>query len=389
MVCPPILLSHTLEWSRPSDTTLRVTCELRSTNTTTFIAAGTTILGKTSGATGIVKNDMQFDSAAVNPTRNVENTVYNVIVSNYLGEFLPDEEIEIKVNPKNLNVFKVAPNEVTITRIDLQSMGSGYDHTTTVTISEPDLPGGENATAEVVVARTPDDTSILGLSGQVYQVVLTSSGNGYTKAPSVMINGAGTKATAVTRISEGRKSVVMGVSTSDDATAATTFKFKAPVYLLGNKTYAFVVKSPTSKQYKLWTAKIGELEIGTMRKVTRQPNMGALFTSQNTGLWSEDQTMDIMFNLKRSKFNTTGVANIGLQNKPFSYRKLANDPIETSALNTYPGSDKFGDNRKVIRVTHYNHGMVSGDYVVIDGVAENPGNIPNEYINGLHQIHRR
>ena len=368
---------------KTTNTTLRLICDLLNSVNTTYIAAGTTIKGKTSGATGTVKDDLKFDSAGVNPTENVENTVYNIIVSNYLGEFLPGEEIEVQVNPKNLNTFKVAENEVTITRIDLQTMGENYDENTTVTISEPDLPGGDNATAEVVVSER--------MGGLVYEVILTSSGSGYTKSPSVQILGSGTKAMATTRIKDGRKSVVMGVATSDDATAATTFRFKAPVYLLGNKTYAFVVKSPTSMSYKLWTSKIGELEIGTMKKVTRQPNMGSLFTSQNTGLWTEDQTMDIMFSLKRAKFDTTASASVKLTNAPFLPRKLSIDPIETfhdpeTFVPHNDSSDKFGENRKVIRVTHYNHGMVSGDYVVIDGVDENPGSIPNELINGLHQI---
>ena len=368
---------------KPADTTLRIVCDLINSVNTTYIAAGTTILGKTSGATGIVKNDLKFDSAIVNPTENIENTVYNVIISNYLGEFAPGEELEIQVNPINRNTFKVAENEVTITRIDLLTMGENYDSTTTVTISEPDLPGGENATAEAVVSER--------MGGLVYEIVLTSSGSGYTKAPSVQIDGTGTKATATTRIKDGRRSVVMGVATSDDASSATTFKFKAPVYLLGNKTYAFVVKSPTSKSYKLWTAKIGENEIGTMRKVTRQPNMGALFTSQNAGLWTEDQTMDIMFNLKRAKFSTSNAGSVKLVNAPYLPRKLAIDPIETfhdpeGLMIHNPNSDKFGENRKVIRVTHYNHGMLPGDYVVIEGVQENPGTISNNLINGLHKV---
>ena len=368
---------------KKSNTTLRIVCDLINSVNTTNIAAGTVIKGKISGATGIVKNDLQFDSATVNPAENIENTVYNIIISNYNGEFLPGEELQIQVNPANVNTFKIAEDEVTITRIDLKTMGENYDDNTTVKISEPDLPGGLNATADVMVSTR--------MGGLVYELILTSSGTGYTKAPSVQIEGSGTKATAVTRIKDGRKSVIMGVSTSDDASAATTFKFKSPVYLLGNKTYAFVVKSPTSKAYKLWTSKIGELEIGTMKKVTRQPNMGALFTSQNTGLWTEDQSMDIMFNMKRAKFNTEGTSSIKLTNAPYLPRKLDVDPIETHSdsflpFSHDPNSDKFGENRKVIRVTHYNHGMLSGDYVVIEGVQENPGGISNDLINGLHKV---
>ena len=374
---------------KPTNTVLRIVCTLRQSINTTFIAAGTTILGKTSGATGIVRDDQEFSSVVTNPNRNVENTVYNLIISNYLGEFIPGEELEIQVNPKNLNTFEVAENEVTITRIDIQSFGENYDDNTTVEISAPDLPGGDNATAEVRVAKTPDNDFVEGINGNVYEVVLTSSGNGYTRAPAVTISGTGTNATAKAIIKDGRRAVVMGVSTSDDATSATKFKFKAPVYLLGNKTYAFVVKSPTNKAYKLWSSKIGENEIGTMKKVTRQPNMGVMFTAQNAGIWQSDESMDIMFNLNRAKFDTNIVSTMRMNNKPYYSDKTDLNPIVTYYNAQRPNvqeSNKFEQNRSVVRVRHYNHGLLPNDYVLIEGVAGDPGGLDNDKINGLHQV---
>ena len=90
--------------------------------------------------------------------------------------------------------------------------------------------------------------------------------------------------------------VIMGIATSDDASVGTKFRFPAPVYLLGNTWYSFVVKTPKSLEYMMYTSKIGENEIGTTNRVTTQHSMGSMFKSQNGGLWTEDQTTDVKFN---------------------------------------------------------------------------------------------
>ena len=134
----------------------------------------------------------------------------------------------------------------------------------------PELPGGQRATAEVKFGN-----------GMVYDIELTDPGSGYTGVPSVSINSnTGAEATAVCRTGKGEK-VQMGICTSEDATAATKFKFHAPIYLLGETTYAFVIKAPTSLNFNIWTSKIGENQVGTNRRVVEQPNLGSLFMSQN------------------------------------------------------------------------------------------------------------
>ena len=86
------------------------------------------------------------------------------------------------------------------------------------------------------------------------------------------------------RYEKGRPAVEMGVATSADATAATTFKFEAPVYLMGNTTYAFVLKSSNSTNYNVYTSKLGENQLGTTNRVVENPSMGVLFKSANGGL---------------------------------------------------------------------------------------------------------
>ena len=193
---------------------------------------------------------------------------------------------------------------------------------------DPDLPGGVRATAEIKIAQ--NISSIPGKDGQVYQIELTDPGSGYTKAPSIQITGDGSGAEAVPRVQESTKAVEMGVATSEDATIPTTFKFNAPVYLLGNTQYAFVVKAPNSVEYRIYCMKLGENAIGTRNRVIQQNSYGSLFMSQDGSLWTEDQTQDVKFTLRRCKFKANQLSEIELKNSPLKTIRADNDPIETS-----------------------------------------------------------
>ena len=365
-----------------TDTTLRVMCELAGlADESTSIAGGVTVTGSISGATGTVKSTQVFEPEADNPTTNVNNTVYNLLLDNYVGEFVPGEGLTVEVSPANPNTFTIVADEYAVTRVDVRDMGGGYSTGTTVEFSPPELPGGVTATGTVS----------LGPNGEVYEVTLDDPGSGYIRIPSATIldaeNGNGGNAVLIVRAIEGAKAVDMGVCTSDDATAPTKFKFQAPVYLLGDTNYSFVVKAPTSLNFTIWTSKLGENMLGTELRVVEQPNMGSLFMSQNGALWTEDQTQDIKFTLWRAEFETLTDGIVKLQNAPLTYKYTQKDPIETNAT---PASDVtstiFGDNPAICRVYMYNHGLLKNDMVAIRGVIENPGGIPNEQFNTLHTV---
>ena len=74
-----------------SDTILRVVSELGANAES--LESGITLVGQISGATGIVKATTVFDSDTTNPTRNVSNTVFNIVMSNYDGEFVAGEDL--------------------------------------------------------------------------------------------------------------------------------------------------------------------------------------------------------------------------------------------------------------------------------------------------------
>ena len=134
-----------------------------------------------------------------------------------------------------------------------------------------------------------------------------------------------------------------------DDLVPTSFKFKAPIHLDGNREYAFILIAPNN-QYNVYVARTGDLLLGrTDRRVTRQPLLGSLFMSQNSITWTPDQTRDIMFRLWRAKFKRTGNA------------KLANMPLEDVQLTADPFSVTNADSN--VSVFHPNHGFTKNDEI--------------------------
>ena len=373
-----------------ANTTLRVRCEIPDGRPSAVLKGGFVINGRQSGATGTVKADVVFENPVSNQEVNVENHVYNVVIDNYEGEFIPGEIITSPnlIGERSLSAFIICEDEYQLTRVDLFDMGEGYDETTTVEFSEPELPGGRTATGYVKVAPTD---AAPGQEGQVYEVVITDPGTGYVNVPLVYIVGPGHDAQALCRTRPGRKAVNMGVATSIDGSIKTTFKFDAPVYLMGDTEYAFVIESPNTVGYKIYTSKLGETILTENARVTKQPNLGTLFKSQNGGVWTEDQTQDITFTLRRASFEVNTASKLKLNNAPLKSIKLDRDPIET-LLSEVPSDETIhGMNPRVVKVYHNNHGLAPDDMVALDGVVgdglgETFSGIPVTEINTLHKV---
>jgi len=133
------------------------------------------------------------------------------------------------------------------------------------------------------------------------------------------------------------------VTTSTDATVATTFTFPSPVFIQENTEYAFVLLA-NSQEYNVYVSRVGQTNLGSDRTISSQPYAGVLFKSQNGSTWTAEQNEDIKFKMKRAEFeNVTG--NVTFTNDTLPSRTLKSNPIRTTS-----GSD-------VIRVFHPNHGM--------------------------------
>ena len=153
------------------------------------------------------------------------------------------------------------------------------------------------------------------------------------------------------------------VSTSTDATVATTFTFPSPVYIQENTEYAFVLLA-NSQEYNVYVSRIGQTNLGSNRTISQQPYAGVLFKSQNGSTWTAEQNEDIKFKIKRAEFsNVTGTPS-------FANDTLPSRTLQNNCMRTTSGSG-------VVRVFHPNHGMHSANNnVTISG-------FPSSGTNGL------
>jgi hypothetical protein len=96
------------------------------------------------------------------------------------------------------------------------------------------------------------------------------------------------------------------VNVSSNASAATTFTFKNPVYLQADGEYAFVIESP-DPEYRNWIAELGpnKRDVTTGLQYTKQEYLGVFFTSSNAATWTAHQTKDLKFTIRRAKFTTS------------------------------------------------------------------------------------
>ena len=225
-------------------------------------------------------------------------------------------------------------------------------------------------------------------NGKVYEVNLTNKGSGYYTAPTVNITGGDNLASATAVFKVTNPAVMMGISTSSDASNKTKFNFKSPVYLQNDATYAVVVTT-SSKDYTLYSSIVGDSLLNSTVAASTQPDVGSLYKSQNSSAWIEDTLQDLKFSANRCVFDTTGTANIELINDDLDVVNLPDNAIFVDE--TLGTSALFGSNQKILRVNHPNHGMNEGDLVILDnvagaGAANGIFGVPATLINGLHSV---
>ena len=113
------------------------------------------------------------------------------------------------------------------------------------------------------------------------------------------------------------------VSTSDDASVATTVTFPAPIRLDVEKEYAIVIMPDASDpDYLVFTSKVGGTNLTPGANlglpVVQDWGDGVLFTSTNGTAWKSYQDEDLKFNLYRHNFSaTTGSVTFANDNNEF------------------------------------------------------------------------
>jgi hypothetical protein len=164
------------------------------------------------------------------------------------------------------------------------------------------------------------------------------------------------------------------ISTSTDATTATTFTFPSPVYLQPMQEYCFVALANTD-EFTVYSARMGQKTLDGARLISKQPYLGSMFKSQNGGTWDAEQNEDVKFKLNFAQFT---------QNT-FGYVYLVNDELPVKSLTkSNPITTTSGS--ATITVNHRNHGMHStSNNVTIAGVASGDHNgIAHSNINGTY-----
>ena len=102
------------------------------------------------------------------------------------------------------------------------------------------------------------------------------------------------------------------ITTSADGTVATKVIFSEPIYLSPGREYAIVLLAPTTNEYNVWIARMGETAVNTQdlpnasaQVYSQQWALGSLFKSQNGSVWSPDQYEDLKFKLYKARFTAT------------------------------------------------------------------------------------
>ena len=169
------------------------------------------------------------------------------------------------------------------------------------------------------------------------------------------------------------------INVSASGSAATNFKFLAPVYLQDNETYAIVVRTDEPGA-KIFISELGESDLITTNIITQQPLTGSLYLSQNSQEYKINPLLDMKFKLYSCVFDTSVVADVELKANPPITFTLDENPFE------------FTPSTPHVRVKARNHGFNFNDVAIISGVAPglygaaSPNGAPHTLLNGSHLV---
>ena len=122
-----------------------------------------------------------------------------------------------------------------------------------------------------------------------------------------------------------KTSAQMGSAASATAATETVFVFDEPIYLHSGKTYAFVIRTNATNEYKVWTSLVGDYKLGTTQeRVTRQIEPGVMFKSQGGLRYGVEAQSDIKFKLYRAQFTASSGTAVFQDDNP---------PLKTLGLN--------------------------------------------------------
>jgi hypothetical protein len=116
------------------------------------------------------------------------------------------------------------------------------------------------------------------------------------------------------------------VNTSTDSSVATNIKFKAPVFLLNNVEYAFIIHTVgLNPNYYMFVSVLGQKDLLTQKYVNERPLTGTLFTTNNNTDWDIVPRVDLKITFNRAKFTaSSGELVLGNQQREYVLLPLSN-----------------------------------------------------------------
>ena len=217
----------------------------------------------------------------------------------------------------------------------------------------PNIPGGVFITDVEIYFKNKPASGNNGVTMQIREVI-----NG---VPGARILPNGTKRLERDDISTSTESE--GVTSF----VGTTFTFDDPVYLQPDQEYCFVPKPENDEAgYDIWISELGENQVGTTDRISKQPHGGMMFTSANDRTWSAHQAKDIMFNIHRASFKTGKVSG-KVTNKDFDFVNFS-EYSTSSAINWNAGTHLVGFTPTI---TSGGSGYTSAPTITVDNSGTN------------------
>lgn len=310
---------------------------------TGFVELNSRLIGKTSGAVASL-TDLKIISDQFGAT---------------FGSFFirdpntnPGPRLKITVGDRQFKVTSSVTNQTPLPGSQLISSaetlyrGSGIVNTyrQDVTISEvpPPRRGGKDPLAQ---SFTVDETGAFLSGVDLYFANKDTSENVYVEVRTVELG------TPTNQLIQDYASAVLTpsqVAISSVAATPTKVTFPSPVYLQSGKEYSIVVLAPTTNNYELWTARMGDTTIETKNlpdvqnvRVSKQYIGGSLFKSQNGTIWTASQFEDIKFKLYKCKFSATD-GTVYFYNPKLDSGSSNFPKLQENAIRTLPRKLKVG-----------------------------------------------
>lgn len=153
----------------------------------------------------------------------------------------------------------------------------------------------------------------------------------------------------------------------------TTFAFPAPVQLMENTEYCFVLlPAGNSPDYQVWVSQLGEDKVGVgvqkQRIFAEDTNIGGmLFTSSNNRTWNAHQDEDMTYQITKAQFATTD-GTVMLENQDRDYMVCsdytAGRPEESATVYGIDAS-----------LTNGGSGHIAGDIITMADIVDDTGEV--------------